>query len=257
MPIGHITNGVHALSWLAPPMQELYDRHLSPNWKWRGGEPDVWEGIDRVDDAELWETHQALKGRLLAFVRCRAALQCASRAEVPEVVEQARHVLSPETLTIGFARRFATYKCATLMLSDLPRVARLMNDPQRPMQLVFAGKAHPRDGEGKELLGGIIRRSATPCSPGASSSWRITTSTWAGDGSGRRRVAQHTAAGRMRLRNERAEGGPQRRAQPDRARRLVGRSLRWQQWVLDRPWRDRTVGLRSRISVTPMIFIIV
>ena len=179
VPIGHITNGVHALSWLAPPMQELYDRHLSPNWKWCGGEPDVWEGIDRVDDAELWETHQSLKGRLLAFVRCWAALQCepcggaGSRGAGPPRPQSrdADHRLCPPFCHVQGR--------ATLILNNLPRLASLINDPQRPMQLVFAGKAHPRDGEGKQLLCRSAVCSATPCSPAASSLWRITISMWA------------------------------------------------------------------------------
>jgi starch phosphorylase len=157
VPIGHITNGVHAFSWLAPSMQELYNRHLGPDWKRQSGEPEVWEGIDRVEDEELWETHQVLKARLLAFVRRRVALQFQYRNESPEVVEQARHVLNPDALTIGFARRFAAYKRANLILRSLPRLAGLLNDQQRPVQLVFAGKAHPRDTEGKQLLTQISR----------------------------------------------------------------------------------------------------
>jgi starch phosphorylase len=162
VPLGHITNGVHALSWLAHPMQELYNRRLYPDWKRRSGEPNVWEGIERVNDEELWETHQVLKGRLLAFVRRRAALQCEARNEPPEMVEQARRVLSLDALTIGFARRFATYKRATLLLKNLQRLAGLINDPQRPIQLIFAGKAHPRDHEGKQLLAQISRLQRDP-----------------------------------------------------------------------------------------------
>jgi starch phosphorylase len=162
VPIGHITNGVHAFSWLAPSMQDLYNRHLGPDWKRRSGEPEVWEGIDRVEDEELWETHQVLKARLLAFVRRRVALQCQYRNESPEVVEHARHVLNPDTLTIGFARRFAAYKRANLILRSLPRLGGLLNDQQRPIQLVFAGKAHPRDTEGKQLLTQISRLLCDP-----------------------------------------------------------------------------------------------
>jgi starch phosphorylase len=160
VPIGHITNGVHAPSWLAPAMHDLYDRHLSPGWERRSGEPEVWAGIAGVDDAELWETHQVLKGRLLDFVRRRAARQCQRRGESPQAVELAHQALSPEKLTIGFARRFATYKRATLLLRDVDRLARLLNDPLQPVQLVFAGKAHPRDEPGKQLLQRIARLSA-------------------------------------------------------------------------------------------------
>ena len=87
MPIGHITNGVHVPTWLAPQMRQLYDRHLGPEWAQRSGEPDVWERIDSVDDGELWETHQVLKSRLIAFVRRRAALQAERRGEPKAVVD--------------------------------------------------------------------------------------------------------------------------------------------------------------------------
>jgi starch phosphorylase len=162
VPVGHITNGVHVLSWLAPPMHELYDRHLGPGWARRSGEPEVWGNIEEVDDGELWETHQVLKGRLLDFVRRRAARQCERRGEPPDAVEEARHSLSPGALTIGFGRRFATYKRASLILDDIDRLARLVNDPLRPVQLVFAGKAHPRDEPGKQVLREVARLTRDP-----------------------------------------------------------------------------------------------
>jgi glycogen phosphorylase len=152
VPIGHITNGVHGSSWLAPQMRALYARHLGLGWEQRGSESRAWTGIEGVDDGELWETHQALKARLVDFVRRRAARNCRRRGEPPEVVEEAARALRPDILTIGFARRFATYKRADLLLSNLDRLAALMNDPARPVQLVFAGKAHPHDEPGKRLL---------------------------------------------------------------------------------------------------------
>lgn len=162
VPIGHIINGVHAPSWMAPAMHDLYDRNLGPDWERRSGEPEVWAGISRVVDGELWETHQVLKGRLLDFVRRRIARQCERRGESAEAVEKARQALSPEALTIGFARRFATYKRSTLLLRLLERLERLINDPVRPVQVVFAGKAHPRDEPGKRLLREIARLTADP-----------------------------------------------------------------------------------------------
>jgi starch phosphorylase len=152
VPIGHITNGVHVKSWLAPQMHELYNRHLSPGWGRRSGEPEVWVNIEHVDDGELWETHQVLKSRLLDFVRRRAVRQCERRGEPPEAVAQAGRALSPAALTIGFGRRFATYKRATLLLSDPDRLARLIHHMGVAVQLVFAGKAHPRDEPGKRVL---------------------------------------------------------------------------------------------------------
>jgi starch phosphorylase len=152
VPIGHITNGVHVPTWLAPPMRHLYDRHLGPEWSQRSGEPGVWERIDHVDDGELWETHQVLKARLLDFVRQRAVKQAERRGEPKAVLDQCRRALSLDALTIGFARRFATYKRANLIFRDLEQMAALINDPQLPVQFVFAGKAHPRDVPGKQVL---------------------------------------------------------------------------------------------------------
>jgi starch phosphorylase len=147
---------------MAPAMHDLYDRNLGPDWERRSGEPEVWAGISRVVDGELWETHQVLKGRLLDFVRRRVSRQCERRGESAEAVEKARQALSPEALTIGFARRFATYKRSTLLLRMLERLERLINDPGRPVQIIFAGKAHPRDEPGKRLLREIARLTADP-----------------------------------------------------------------------------------------------
>jgi starch phosphorylase len=152
VPIGHITNGVHVPSWLSPQMFRLYDRHLGTGWHEHSGEARLWEGIENVDDGELWETHLSLKSRLLEFVRSRAAEQAIRRGESPEVLQRLGRVLSPDALTIGFARRFATYKRADLILTEIETLAAMVNDPKRPVQFVFAGKAHPRDEPGKRVL---------------------------------------------------------------------------------------------------------
>lgn len=152
IPIGHITNGVHILTWLAGQMQGLYDRYFPANWFSRMGEPEVWQGIHQIDPGELWETHQALKNLLLAFVRRRLSRQCRRRGEPDDAVEAARNMLDPNVLTIGFARRFATYKRASLILSDIDRFSALVNDSDRPIQIIFAGKAHPADEPGKQLI---------------------------------------------------------------------------------------------------------
>ena len=152
VPIGHITNGVHVPSWLAPQMFRLYDRHLGTNWHEHSGEAHIWEGIENVDDGELWETHLALKSRLIEFVRRRAKQQSTNRGEAPEVIAKLGKILSPDALTIGFARRFATYKRANLVLRDIERLATMVNDLNRPVQFVFAGKAHPHDEPGKRVL---------------------------------------------------------------------------------------------------------
>ena len=157
VPIGHITNGVHVPSWLAPQMFRLYDRHLGTGWHLRSSEAKIWEGIENVDDGELWETHLNLKSRLVDYVRRRAVKQAMRRDEAPEVLQRLQRVLSQDALTIGFARRFATYKRANLILTDIERLASMVSDPKRPVQFVFAGKAHPHDEPGKRVLQQIAR----------------------------------------------------------------------------------------------------
>ena len=152
IPIGHITNGIHVPSWIAPQMFRLYDRHLGPNWYERSAEPEVWDGIENINDGELWETHLALKSRLLDFVRWRSVQQAERRGESAKSVRRLDRILIPDALTIGFARRFATYKRADLILRDMEQLAELANDPKRPIQFVFAGKAHPHDEPGKKVL---------------------------------------------------------------------------------------------------------
>src|ERR1700678_3346242 len=162
VPIGHITNGVHVPSWLSPQMFRLYDRHLGTNWHQRSSDARTWEGIENVDDGELWETHLSLKSRLLGFVRRRALEQAERRGESIETLQRLATVLSPDALTIGFARRFATYKRANLILSDIENLASMVNDPKRPVQFVFAGKAHPNDEPGKRLLQQIAELMRNP-----------------------------------------------------------------------------------------------
>ncbi len=152
VPIGHITNGVHVPSWLAPQMFRLYDRHLGKGWHEHSSEASIWEGIEDVDDGELWETHLNLKSRLLQFVRRRLVEQAEHRGESPAVLHRLERILSPDALTIGFARRFATYKRAGLILADIENLASMVNNPKRPVQFVFAGKAHPHDEPGKRML---------------------------------------------------------------------------------------------------------
>jgi starch phosphorylase len=162
VPIGHITNGVHVPSWLAPQMFRLYDRHLGTNWHQHSSEARIWEGIESVDDGELWETHLSLKSQLLEFVRRRAVEQAERRGESREVLQRLGKVLGPDALTIGFARRFATYKRANLILTDIESLASMVNDPKRPVQFVFAGKAHPNDEPGKRVLQQIAELMRNP-----------------------------------------------------------------------------------------------
>jgi starch phosphorylase len=158
VPIGHITNGVHVLSWLAPQMYQLFETRLGQAWPTRMVHPDIWERVSEIDDGELWETHQSLKVRLIRFVRRRLLLQ-AERLGDRETIKQIDRILDPDILTIGCARRFATYKRGDLILSQPERLARLVEDARRPIQIIFSGKAHPRDDEGKRLLQKIAQYS--------------------------------------------------------------------------------------------------
>ncbi|MGE0591768.1 MAG: alpha-glucan family phosphorylase [Vicinamibacterales bacterium] len=162
VPIGHITNGVHVPTWLAPQMRRVFDRHFGPDWPERASEPGFWDGIDGIDDGELWETHQALKARLIEVARRRATFQAMRRGDTPETVAQLRRSLSLDALTIGFARRFATYKRANLVLQELEAMVALVNHSRTPIQFIFAGKAHPHDRPGKEVLQEIARLMKDP-----------------------------------------------------------------------------------------------
>jgi starch phosphorylase len=182
VPIGHITNGVHVQTWLAPQMRQVYDRHLGADWTRRASDPDLWDGIDGIDDGELWETHQTQKVQLIDIVRRRTGRQAErppsrgalrrdhagapgaeeGRAEPADVVAQAGRALSFDALTIGFARRFATYKRAALLMRDLETIAALVNNPKMPIQFVFAGKSHPHDGPGKAVLQQIAQLARDP-----------------------------------------------------------------------------------------------
>ena len=162
VPIGHITNGVHVPSWLAPQMHRLYDRHLGPDWPQRSSYPGTWEGIEKLDDGELWETHLSLKARLIGFVRARAKEQAERRGESNGAIERIGRLLSPDAITVGFARRFATYKRASMIVRDMERLAAMVNDPKRPVQFVFAGKAHPHDDPAKRILQEIAKLMRDP-----------------------------------------------------------------------------------------------
>ena len=156
IPILGITNGIHARSWISNDMADLYDRYLGPRWIERPAEQEVWQRVMRIPDEELWRTHERRRERLVAFARYTLSEQLAQRGSRPAEIRQAEEVLDPEALTIGFARRFATYKRGTLLFHDLERLARIVGDRERPVQIIFAGKAHPRDNPGKELIRQIV-----------------------------------------------------------------------------------------------------
>jgi starch phosphorylase len=160
MPIGHVTNGVHFRSWISYEMNQLYDRYLGPSWREQPAESGVWARVQSIPAEELWRTHERRRERLVAFARRRLQAQLKRRGVPKAEIDAAEEALDPHALTIGFARRFATYKRATLFLKDKERLKRILNDPIRPVQIIFAGKAHPRDDAGKDLIrqiGTLIR----------------------------------------------------------------------------------------------------
>jgi len=156
VPITSITNGVHTKTWMAPEFSALYQKHLGA-WEEHLTEPEFWRGVIDIPDARLWETHQKLKLRLIEFVRERVRRRRERVGESPEAIRRVNRILDPEILTIGFARRFATYKRGTLLFTDKERLKRLLNDTTRPVQFIFAGKAHPRDEAGKALIQEVYR----------------------------------------------------------------------------------------------------
>ncbi len=162
VPIGHITNGVHFRSWISYEMNQLYDRYLGPKWRQEPAEQPLWQRVASIPAEELWRTHERRRERLVAFARRRLRAQLQRRAVSQSEIDAADEALGPEALTIGFARRFATYKRATLLLRDVERLGRILNDPQRPVQVIFAGKAHPRDEAGKELIRQIVNLARRP-----------------------------------------------------------------------------------------------
>ena len=151
-PVGYVTNGVHTATWVGPEMRTFYAQHLDPDWEQRLLEPEFWKQVREAPDAALWAAHRAQKERLIRFVRERVRVQSARHGLRPDELRQVEALLDPHALTIGFARRFATYKRAFLILSDLDRLRALVSDPARPVQLLFAGKAHPADREGQEVI---------------------------------------------------------------------------------------------------------
>ncbi len=156
-PIGHVTNGVHTRSWVAPSVMALFDRYLGWSWQRNPADHTVWNDVETIPDEELWRTHEIERERLVTWSRKRIREQLSRRGLGRADIEVAASALDPEILTIGFARRFATYKRATLLLQDPDRLRAMLNDAKRPMQILIAGKAHPADGPGKEMIRELVK----------------------------------------------------------------------------------------------------
>lgn len=162
VPIGHVTNGVHIPTWIAAEMGGLFDRYLGPKWRETPRDSSVWERIDRIPMEELWHTHERQRERLVAFSRKRTRARLERQGIAGRKLEASVEVLDPEALTIGFARRFAPYKRANLLFHDIDRLTALLANKEQPVQIIFAGKAHPRDEAGKELIRNIYMTSRRP-----------------------------------------------------------------------------------------------
>jgi starch phosphorylase len=152
VPISHVTNGVHTPTWVAPELHALFGKYLGPDWQKHHDNPALWQRVYDIPDEELWSIHVLLKNKLMSFVRERARDLWRKEHREPVQILASGALLDPEALTIGFARRFATYKRATLLLQDLARLQNIMQDRWKPLQLLFAGKAHPADEPGKHLI---------------------------------------------------------------------------------------------------------
>jgi starch phosphorylase len=152
VPIDHVTNGIHVPTWIEPKMGLLLDKYLGSDWIERHDDPEVWEHIEDIPDKELWQTHYWLKMKLINIIRERARQRWVRDRENPSIVLSEGTLLNPSVLTIGFARRFTSYKRADLIFTDLSRLKKLLHDRWKPIQIIFAGKAHPSDDPGKRIL---------------------------------------------------------------------------------------------------------
>jgi starch phosphorylase len=162
VPITSITNGVHLPSWLNGDLAQLYDQYLQPDWRDHPDDPSLWEQVADIPDEELLEVHRRRKRRLVTFVRARQSAAAARRQASASEVRRAAEVLDPNAFTIGFARRFATYKRATLLFRDVERLKRILLNKDMPVQVVIAGKAHPKDQPGKSFIREIVQLSRDP-----------------------------------------------------------------------------------------------
>jgi glycogen phosphorylase len=162
VPIQHVTNGIHVRSWLAPDMVYTLDRYLGSRWQSDPTDQAVWEGVEQIPNEELWRAHERCRERLVGWARQTLREQLIRRGAPSDEISTADEVLDPEALTIGFARRFASYKRGALLLRDPERLRRLLEENKRPVQFIFAGKAHPADNEGKELIRAIVQFARHP-----------------------------------------------------------------------------------------------
>ncbi len=161
-PITSVTNGVHVPSWVNGDLADLYDQYLEPDWRKRWNDPAMWRQVKDIPDEELLEVHRRRKRRLIAFIRERQTASASRRKAAAAELRYSAEVLDPHALTIGFARRFATYKRATLLFRDVTRLKKILCNRERPVQILIAGKAHPKDQPGKAFIREIVQLSRDP-----------------------------------------------------------------------------------------------
>jgi len=166
VPIGHITNGIHVPTWLEPKIMLLFNKYLGSEWIEDHDDPSIWELVDDIPNDELWETHSWLKTKLINFIRERVRKRRVEDRINPSIVMSEGVMLDPSVLTIGFARRFATYKRANLLFHDKDRLIKILNQPWRPVQIIFSGKAHPADTPGKRVLQEVFNAAGDPALAG-------------------------------------------------------------------------------------------
>ncbi|MEO1181472.1 MAG: alpha-glucan family phosphorylase, partial [Cyanobacteria bacterium J06636_28] len=160
--IGYITNGIHSRSWIAPLLEDLYQDYLGKHWAERLSDPDIWSKIEHIPNERLWQRHQILKARLIAYTRDRVLKSRRERKECSDDIKAVERLLDPKVLTLGFARRFSDYKRSDLIFRDLSRLTRIFSNQKRPVQLILAGKARPNDTAGKRIIQRITEWSCHP-----------------------------------------------------------------------------------------------
>jgi starch phosphorylase len=159
IPIDYVTNGIHQASWISLEMSDLFDRYLGPDWRREPASKTIWNKVDKIPDGELWRTHERRRERLVAYARHELYRQYVALGKPQNIIARVKSILSTDALTIGFARRFAAYKRAYLLFTDPERLAKILTNKNFPVQIIIAGKAHPQDEEGKQVIRRILKLS--------------------------------------------------------------------------------------------------
>lgn len=152
VPIGHITNGVNTQTWIAHELRTIFDKYIGDGWEGRTLDKEMWDSVDKIPDEELWEAHKRVKISTLNYIRKSLTQQMKANGESLEAIKQVQAIFNPNVITIGFARRFATYKRADLIFRNIAKIAKILGDESKPVQIVFAGKAHPADAPGQDII---------------------------------------------------------------------------------------------------------